>query len=200
MPVDPTPPEDPAPEALGIGAGNPDLAPGPQQAAHLGQHGHRVRGVLQNIAQDHHLIRRHRLKLLQGPGVHRKTPLPGQGRGRLVDLQTFRLKAVGGIEAQAPALVAAQVQQPAPAPRQVKRDIPVPLQPEAIHARGQKPLPPGLVSAARLHPGVIKSLVQRLQFRLGGPGPGLLQAATGALHDVIGPRGPETVVNQPGHD
>ena len=81
MPVDPGAPKNPAPEAGGVGAGNPDLAPRAQQAANFGQHQPRVPGVLQDIGQDHHVIGLLRPELSQPGGVHRKTPLAGHRRG-----------------------------------------------------------------------------------------------------------------------
>src|SRR5208337_4336026 len=194
---DPGPAEDPAPEAPGVRAGNPDLAPGTQKAAHLGQHGYRVRGVLQDVGQHHHRVRLRWAKLLQGPGIYREAPPPGQGRGLLVDLQPLHDKTVGGIKAQAPAFVAAQVQEAAGAPALVKGRVAIPSQPEAVPAGGQEPLPHRLISAR--HPGVVKSLVQALQFLRRGPGPGLLQAAAGAPHNVVSAGSAETVVAETGY-
>ena len=159
MPVDPGAPQKPAPEAGGVGAGNPDLALRPQQAPHLGQHHHRVPGVLQDVGQNYHVVGLLGTELLQRRRVHPKTPLAGQGRGRLVQLQAFHLKAVVGIKAQAPPLVAPHVQQPACAPASMETHIPVPFQPETIQAGSQKALPEALVGAVWFYPGVIEPLV-----------------------------------------
>jgi len=159
MPVDPGAPEHAAPETGGVGAGNPDLALRPQQRPHLGQHLHRIPGMLQDVGQDHHVKRLLGTKLPQRRGVHPETPLAGQGCGGLVHLQAFHLKTVVGVQAQAPPLIAPHVQQPPGPLASMETHIPVPLQPEAIQAGREEALPEAPVSAVRAYPGVIEPLV-----------------------------------------
>ena len=41
-------------------------------------------------------------------------PAPGHGDGQLIDFQTFHQKAIVGVQAQSPTLVAPHIEQPTP--------------------------------------------------------------------------------------
>ena len=183
VPVDPGAPRQAAQPARRVRAADPDLAAGPQQAADVGQRRARRQEMLQHVGQHHHVVGGRWPEVGDVLAMHGEAGRARHRGRRGVGLQPFGEKAVGAIEGEAAALVAADIEQPAATRAAMKRDVAVERQPQPVEAGRMQQAAQAEIGPPGRAGEVVVVAVELDQGRLARARQRLLEAAAGAAGD-----------------